>query len=223
MKDILKGQIGHFSILFLLLMGLCYLYHADPSMEKGAVFGVSTRAWFIVSVCIPVVHQFYVMVLWRLELFHKTISRTFGNSGFFYFKVGFTLLILLRPVSIIILALSNSDSMAINPIVRYLGALILVLPGIYLGYSIKRYFGIDRAFGKDHFYPNEAKDWPLVNQGIFKYASNSMYVFGFMALWVPGLVLESKAALAVAFFSHVYIWVHYYFTEKPDMELIYGV
>jgi len=25
----------------------------------------------------------------------------------------------------------------------------------------------------------------------------------------------------VALFSHLYIWVHYYFTERPDMKIIY--
>ena len=30
------------------------------------------------------------------------------------------------------------------------------------------------------------------------------------------------AALVVAMFSHLYIWVHYICTERPDMRLIYG-
>jgi len=30
------------------------------------------------------------------------------------------------------------------------------------------------------------------------------------------------AALAVALFNHLYIWVHYYATELPDMARIYG-
>jgi len=190
-------------------------------MSEGELFGVSTRVWFIVSICSPVAHQVYVMVLWRLELFRKSVSTTFGKNGFFYFKMGFTLLILLRPLSIIILAFSNSGTFEINALFRYLGSFVLLVPAIYLGYSIRRYFGIDKAFGKDHFCPEEAKEWPLVKQGIFKYSSNSMYVFGFLALWVPGLLLQSKAALAVALFSHIYIWVHYYFTEKPDMDTIY--
>jgi len=28
--------------------------------------------------------------------------------------------------------------------------------------------------------------------------------------------------LAAALFQHAYIWVHYYCTEEPDMQLIYG-
>ena len=31
----------------------------------------------------------------------------------------------------------------------------------------------------------------------------------------------SVAALAVALFNHLYIWVHYFATERPDMQRIY--
>ena len=40
--------------------------------------------------------------------------------------------------------------------------------------------------------------------------------------WILGLVFLSQAALLAAMFNHLYIWVHYYSTEKPDMRLIYG-
>jgi len=49
-----------------------------------------------------------------------------------------------------------------------------------------------------------------------------MYVYGLLILYLPGLFLLSKAALLVALFNHVYIWVHYYCTEQPDMKVIYG-
>jgi hypothetical protein len=81
---------------------------------------------------------------------------------------------------------------------------------------------MNRAFGIDHFEGAEAKNVPMVRQGIFKYTSNGMYVFGFLLLWIPGLIFLSKAALLAAFFNHLYIWVHYYFTEKPDMRIIYS-
>ena len=161
------------------------------------------------------------MVLWRLEFLRGLVTRKFGNRGFHYFKIGFAVLILLRPVSIILLAISNSETIEINNSFRYLVSILLLLPGMYLVYSIKKYFGIDRAFGKDHFYPEEAKSWGLVKKGIFRYSSNSTYVFGFLLLWIPGVLLQSKAALVVALFSHVYIWVHYFFTEKPDMNRLY--
>ena len=30
------------------------------------------------------------------------------------------------------------------------------------------------------------------------------------------------AALVVAMFSHAYIWVHYFCTERPELRVIYG-
>ena len=49
-----------------------------------------------------------------------------------------------------------------------------------------------------------------------------MYKFVFLLLWIPGILFQSKAALIAALFQHIYIWIHYYFTELPDMKFIYG-
>jgi hypothetical protein len=49
-----------------------------------------------------------------------------------------------------------------------------------------------------------------------------MYTYGLLALWLPGLLEASAAALVAAALSHVYIWVHYTCTELPDMRRIYG-
>jgi len=109
----------------------------------------------------------------------------------------------------------------VNKLFAYLIAGILFIPTVYLFYSVKKYFGMDRAFGIDHFYPAAAKKEPFVKKGIFQYTDNGMYIFGFFILWIPSLLLLSKAALLVALFNHVYIWVHYYFTELPDIKVIY--
>ena len=85
---------------------------------------------------------------------------------------------------------------------------------------MKKYFTLERAYGIDHFDKNYNE--PYVKGGIFKYTNNGMYIFGLMALYLPGLILLSNTALIVALFQHTYIWVHYYFTERPDMKKIYG-
>lgn len=63
---------------------------------------------------------------------------------------------------------------------------------------------------------------PFVREGIFKYTSNTMVTFGFLIIWVPGLIFHSKHALLAACHNHTYIWVHYYTTELPDIRYIYG-
>jgi hypothetical protein len=64
---------------------------------------------------------------------------------------------------------------------------------------------------------------PFVRGGIFRFTANGMYVFGFFLLWVPGLWWASAAALFVALFNHLYIWVHYFATELPDIRRIYNL
>jgi hypothetical protein len=103
----------------------------------------------------------------------------------------------------------------------YALGLLLFIPFAYTMYSVFNYFGIDRAYGIDHFDPSY-RNKPFVKQGMFKYTDNAMYKFGFLILWAIALAFLSKAALLVAAFSHVYIWVHYYFTELPDTQHIYG-
>jgi hypothetical protein len=49
----------------------------------------------------------------------------------------------------------------------------------------------------------------------------AVYALVFLGLWAIALFAGSRAALAAALFQHSYIWVHYYCTEAPDMELIY--
>ena len=98
--------------------------------------------------------------------------------------------------------------------------MFLVLPGIYAMYSVKRYFGMARAAGADHF-DVRYREMPLVKDGIFRFTSNGMYLYAFLLFWAIAVGLNSSAALAVAAFSHAYIWVHFYATEKPDMNFLY--
>lgn len=49
-----------------------------------------------------------------------------------------------------------------------------------------------------------------------------MCTLGFLVLRAPALHFRSVAALAVAAFSYLYVWVHYFCTERPDMERIYA-
>jgi hypothetical protein len=216
-----KHQLWHAILLIGLLASLYYCIQSDQSLLEGSLWGISTLSWLICTIIIPILHQVYVLVFWRLELHYQLITKNLGENAFGLYKAGFTVLILARPVSIICLAVSNARTLELNPELSYVLSLILLLPAAYLAYSIKRYFGIDRAFGIDHFEPEKYKNVPMVQNGIFKYSGNAMYVFGFMALWVPGLLMQSKAALLLALFNHLYIWVHYYFTELPDMRMIY--
>jgi len=149
------------------------------------------------------------------------MSKKFGDKGFKIYKKGFAVLILSRPVLITLLAIANANTVYINPVFSYVLSFILFIPVVYLMYSVRKYFGFDRAFGIDHFHPEKYKNAPMIKAGIFKYTDNAMYIVGFFLLWIPGILFQSKAALLVVLFNHLYIWVHYYFTELPDIKVIY--
>ena len=218
---IFKYQQWHILILVGLLFFPYFFAVTDTTFLKGELWGVSTLYWCLFALLSAIIHQFYVLVCWRSELYYKSISKLFGENGFERYKIGFTILILSRLIAILLLAVSNAKTISINTTFSYVLSAILIIPAIYLFYSLGKYFGIDKAFGIDHFYPEKFKNVPLVSKGIFKYTSNGMYLYGFLILWIPGILLQSKAAILVALFNHVYIWVHYYFTELPDMKVIY--
>lgn len=215
-----RGQGWHGLFLLLLLAGL-WLSGYIPSRHAGSLWGISTDVWFWLSAVNAVAHQYYVWLCWRLELNGKRLSRALGKNAFTIYAVPFLALIALRPLLLLALAVANQGTLPITqPTVLIIG-LLLLIPSLYLGYSVKRYFSLKRALGIDHFDPAHGSA-PMVKQGIFRWSPNAMYVFGFMGLWAVAIGLASTAALIMALFSHLYIWVHYFCTEKPDMEVIYG-
>jgi len=129
-------------------------------------------------------------------------------------------LLLSRPLSLMLVAVSDGNSLGLPLFVRVTAALVLAVPAIYTLYSVVRYFGIARAAGRDHFDP-AYRDLPLVRQGIFRLTSNAMYTYAFLILWSIAIAYGSRAGMIVAVFNHAYIWVHYVCTERPDMREIY--
>jgi hypothetical protein len=221
---IFKYQLWHFlSLVILLAIMIFFINRDEVDILYGGLWHIETYIWLIAAILAPIAHQLYVVICWRVELYYQGISRIFGKkTGFVLYKIGFVILILLRPITITILAISNEGTLYIDPYIAYALAAIFSIVVIYLFYSVKKYFGMDRAFGIDHFEPEKAKELPMVKKGIFKYTDNGMYEYGFLILWIPGLIFLSKAALMVALFQHIYIWIHFYFTELPDMKVIYG-
>ena len=214
-----EKQCWHYFFLIILLVGVILL--AQGEALTGSLWGISTQVWLWIAIAIPILHQVFVWLFWRLELHYGLITDWFGESGFPIYKIGFTMLFIARPISILLLGISNYDTLACPPVLMYGVAVILLIPGIYTMYSVVHYFGVDRAYGIDHF-DTSYRDKPFVKQGMFKYTDNAMYKFGFLILWSLALFTLSKAALLAGAFNHLYIWAHFYFTELPDLRHIYG-
>ncbi len=220
MKLIWEKQIWHYSLLSVLLAGVLASSLREGFLT-GQFWGISTRLWFYLAIGTPVMHQVYVWLCWRTQLHYSLITRLFGRQGFIYYGVIFAVLLVLRLCSITGLALASRDSLPVNHLIPNILALALAVPVIYLFYSVARYFGFRRALGIDHF-DQSYRHKPLVTKGIYRISGNAMYAFGLLILWIPGLLTASSPALLVALFSHIYIWIHYYTLEKPDMIRIYG-
>ena len=138
-----------------------------------------------------------------------------------YIRLDFFIIFVSRMIFIIMLSASNKNTLNIDIFLRYSVVMFISIISIYAFYSVKTYFGMDRAAGIDHFDPEIAK-LSFVKKGIFKYTNNGMYLYAFLIIYLPALLYQSKAALVVAIFSHIYIWVHYFCTELPDINKIYN-
>lgn len=221
MKGIFRYQIWHLVFVIILITITQLFITNNYDVINGTLWNISTKTWFWIAIAIPILHQVYVWLVWRLELYKNTFTSRYGiTKSFKMYKIGFSILFVSRLISIIILALSNQYSLSLNPFIAYSIVAVITPIIIYLFYSVKKYFTIDRAYGIDHFDKNYNE--PYEKRGIFRFTDNGMYVFGLMILYLPGLLLLSSAALTVALFNHIYIWVHYYCTERPDMKVIYG-
>jgi len=215
-----ERQGEHYSLLIALLLGVYFLARGDVLL--GQLWGISTQTWLWIAIATPILHQIFVVLAWRAELYHHKMTDWFGNNAFFVFKVIFTILFVGRPITLILLGVSNANTLILSAVLSYSIAVILFIPFAYTMYSVVHYFGMDRAYGADHFDLSIYKNKPFVKQGMFRYTNNAMYKFGFLGLWVIGFAFLSKAVLLAAAFDHLYIWVHFYFTELPDIRHIYG-
>jgi hypothetical protein len=217
---IFEKQGLHATFLAALLVGVA-LVSRLASVRTGHLWGIGTPAWLWLAVAIPIVHQVFVWFCWRNKLYGSWPTRVFGNLAFPLYAAGFSILGIARVVVVFMLAIANRDALAVNPTALRIIAIVAAIPTVYLFYSTKRYFGFKRALGIDHFDPSY-RSMAFVRKGIFRFTSNGMYTYGFLLLWIPALWYASPAALCVALFNHIYIWVHYYATELPDMKRIYG-
>lgn len=220
LRHYFKGQMFHLLVLIVLVIAALPVVDFNR-LRESQFLGVGTHIWFAIAIAIPIVHQIYVWLAWRSELCFGTISRWFGSHGFVIYKIVFMILFLARPISLTLLAVADHDSLILSIHARIMICFVLGIPAAYTLYSVVSYFGIDRAVGIDHF-DESYRNKPFVKKGMFRYSSNSMYLFAFLTLWVIAIAAASWGALVVAMFSHAYIWVHYFCTERPDMKLIYG-
>ncbi|NCB17256.1 MAG: hypothetical protein EOM65_13940 [Synergistales bacterium] len=216
---VFEKQALHWGILGLLLLVLHEVSRREI-IREGSLWGLSSVQWLWISAGLAAAHQLYVWFCWRIELHMRLITRHLGEHGFSLYAFGFAVLGILRAAAVFFLAAANRDTLPVHPAVLKSLAVISAVPSVYLMYSVARYFTFRRALGGDHFFESY-RNAPLVREGIFRFTRNGMYTYGFLILWSVALWSGSAGALCAAAFNHVYIWVHYFCTELPDMKRIY--
>ena len=220
LRHIFEGQLIH-CLALAVLMALVIFCVEMVGTQSGQFLWLSSRQWIWLVLLNAIIHQFYVWFCWRFELHGGLLSRRFGESAFRLYAIGFTVLFIFRPILIFSLAWVDRGTWNVNSVFGYSAATICFIAAAYTMHSVRVHFSFSRAFGIDHFDESYRK-MPFVRKGAFRISPNAMYVFGFLTLWIPAFLFQSKAALVMAVFSHAYIWVHYIATERPDMRHIYS-
>ena len=228
MNNPVDNRLGRFferQLLQLLILAVLFssFYFAYDlfAVPAGQWLGFSTREWYLTATITPIIHQIYIWLCWRGELYFKALSKVFGRKAFTVFTVIFFLLISIRFFSIIAVCFADYQSLDIPGQARYPLSFILHLPALYAIYSVARYFGITRAAGEDHFKPEEYRNRPFVKQGMYKYSSNVLYVYVMLIFLAVAVVSASKGGFLAAFYMYATVWTHYFCTEKPDISYIY--
>jgi hypothetical protein len=111
-----QGQ--HYFLLIVLLLGITFL--GSGEVLSGQLWGIGTQTWLWIAVATPVLHQIVVALLWRAELYHHKMTDWFGDRAFFIFKFIFTLLFVGRPVTLILLGISNANTLDLSPVIACL-------------------------------------------------------------------------------------------------------
>ena len=210
-----KNQILHLGgTIFLFYIGAQFV---DLENNTNTFIGINASSWFIIAMSIPLIHQSYVWICWRSELCWKLISSTIGFKGY---VIIFFILIISR-LSAIVLCFIDYGSLYVPGWFAWILAIIIFIPGAYTMYSVKKYFGFLRAAGADHFDPKYRK-MPFEKRGIFKWNSNAMYVFAIGIPFSFAVATGSQSMFVVSIYTYIFIWLHYFCTEKEDFKVIYG-
>jgi len=220
-QKIFYRQQYHLLAIIISVIGFNILDNVS-AFTYGQLWSIDTTLWLWLGMIIPVVHQIYVWLAWRLEYHEQLISRTLGTErGFQIYFIIFMFFMIARFVYSILIAIANQGSLGGNSLLFQILGLIILIPVVITMYAVINYFGLKRAAGADHFL-EDYRHLGKVEGGIYDYVDNAMYWFALLVLFVPALLLDSAAGLITAAYSYVYIWVHYYTVESPDLEEIFG-
>ncbi len=140
------GQGIHFFGLTVLLalVALAWVALASSNIDTPSPF------LFWLAIAVPIIHQIFVWIVWRLQLRANLDGERSGMRGyvtlfFILFGGGF--------VTLFALGWADRGTLNLPTVPRAILTTVLLVIGLYAMYSVKRYFGLIRAAGADHFDP----------------------------------------------------------------------
>jgi hypothetical protein len=210
-------HLQHYHLLgniILLIISYSLIFQFSPISDK-----IQTTS--LVAFLSHGLHVTYVWICWRTELHLKLLTRLLGRYAVPIYAFFFFIQLIGRPITVLQLAAGTSNTIQIPAMIQYTFIAVIALITIVTFHSIIFYFGFIRAAGADHF-EEKYRKMGKVTQGIYKYFENVMYTFTTLCLFIPGLVFKSLPAIVCAAYHYTALWIHYFCTEKPDMEYIYG-
>ena len=105
-QKIFEHQIWHLLSLIFLILAIKLYVSSSPEILDGLFWGISTNSWFWLAIATPIIHQIYVWLVWRFELYLRVFSNKFGTKqAFNIYAVGFSFLFISRLITIIFLAI----------------------------------------------------------------------------------------------------------------------
>ena len=221
LKNIFEKQEWHFVLLALLVVSVNAVMNFFPYYFLGQFWGLSAEAWLWIGIIAAFLHQVYVMLIWRTQLETGWLTANLPRIGYIAYYIDYTMLLVARLGAIVLAALANRDSFIFPEPSREITALALAVPFIWVIYSITRHYGYKRLAGADRF-ELAYRDTGWRRKGVFQLVPNAVYVLCPLGFYIPGILLASPASLLLALFNHIYILIHYYCTELPDLKRIYG-
>lgn len=115
-NKIFKLQIWHLISLIILILSINIYVSDNSDVLEGSFLSVDTKSWFWLAVAVPIIHQVYVWLVWRFELYQRTFTQKFGvKRAFNIYSTGFSMLFVCRLIAIIVLAISRQRISTFKP------------------------------------------------------------------------------------------------------------
>lgn len=212
----LAGQDWHLALLVLLLTTLNLALRHYPVTGQDPLFGTATETWVWLGTGAAVLHHLYLVILQRVELATGWFKENAPSYAHLAFLADNLLFAMLRTGTLVMAAMAGKDAIYLPFNLRLI--LALAFPVAYLLLAAHGRLPKPPAPAKSLFHPEAGFAAGKSTWSGEKYLARRRFFYHLLTplFYLPGLLTASNAALLLALFSHLYLWVHYFCTEVPD-------